>query len=114
MANLTTVLAGLVFVVSQGAVERSKLSKLVTLELVLVLERRVSRLNDIVNQLLGFVDFVLVVGHNQAVEVLFLIARVSRVRSTLAFLDGSFAANGNLGAGLRLHLLQSVATRANK
>lgn len=72
------------------------------------------RLDDIVDQLLGLVDLVLVISHDQAVEVLFLVARVSSVRSTLAFLDGTFATNSNLGARLSLHLLQSVATRANK
>lgn len=44
MANLTTVLAGLVFIVSQSTVQRSELSELVTLELVLVFGRRSSLL----------------------------------------------------------------------
>jgi hypothetical protein len=42
VTNLTAVLASLIFVVSQGSVERSELAKLVTLELVLTLRNRSS------------------------------------------------------------------------
>jgi ABC-type proline/glycine betaine transport system permease subunit len=65
-----------------------------------------------VNQLLGLVHLLFGIGHDQAVEVFFLIASVSGVRSTLALLDGTFAADGDLGAGLGLHLLQGVSTRS--
>ena len=61
--------------------------------------------NDIVDQLLGLVDLILGVGHDKTVEVLFLVAGVSGVGTTLAFLDGALAADGNLGARLCLHLL---------
>lgn len=70
--------------------------------------------NDVVNQLLGLVDFVLGIGHDQAVKVLFLVARVGSVGSALTFLHGAFASDSNLGARLCFHLLESVATRANK
>lgn len=70
--------------------------------------------NDIVNQLLGLVDFVLGIGHDQAVEILFLVARVGSVGPALTFLDGTFASNSNLGTRFRLHLLECVATRADE
>lgn len=70
------------------------------------------RLDDIVHQLLGFVNLFFRVRHDQAVKVLFLIASVSRVRATFALLDGTFASNSNLGTGLGLHFLQGVSTRS--
>lgn len=80
------------------------------------LQRRagVYRLNNIVNQLLGLVDLVLGISHDQAMQVLFLVARVSCVRSAFALLHGALATDCNLGTRLSLHFLQSIATRANK
>ena len=66
------------------------------------------------NQLLGLVDLLLRVGHDETVEIFFLVAGMSCVRAALAFLDGSLAADGNLGARLSLHLLQSVSTGADE
>lgn len=70
------------------------------------------RLNNIVHQLLGLVHLLLGVGHDQTVKVFLLVASVSGIRSALALLDGAFASNGDLGSGLRLHLLQGVSTRS--
>ena len=72
------------------------------------------RFNDVVNELLGLIDLLLSIGHDQTVQVLLLVARVSGIRAALTLLDGALAADGNLGTGLRLHLLESVATRADK
>ena len=72
------------------------------------------RLDDIVDQLLRFVDLVFGVGHDQAVQILFLVAGVSCVRTTFALLDGAFATDRNLCAGLGLHLFERVASRADK
>jgi len=114
MSDLATVLASLVFVVTQGTVESSKLTELVALELVLTFGDRGSRLNDVVNQLLCLVDFVLCVGHDQAMEVFFLVAGMGSVRTSLPFLYRAFATDGNLGTGLRFHLLEGVATRTDE
>jgi hypothetical protein len=105
MTNLTTVLAGLVLVVSQGTVESSELTKLVALEFVLAFGDGSRSLNDVVNQLLGLVHLFFGVGHDQAVEILLLVAGVGSIRSTFALLDGALATNGNLGARICLHLL---------
>lgn len=72
------------------------------------------RLNDVVDELLGLVDLVLSIGHDQTVQVFLLVARVRSVRATFAFLDGAFSANGDLGAGFCFHLLESVATRSDE
>lgn len=70
------------------------------------------RLNDVVNKLLGFVYLLLGIGHDKAVEIFFLVASVSGIRSALALLDRALATNGNLGSRLGLHLLEGVATRS--
>lgn len=72
------------------------------------------RLDNIMDQFLRLVDLVFSVGHDQTVQILLLIARVRGVGATFAFFDGPFTADGDLGARFRLHLLQSVATRANE
>lgn len=71
-------------------------------------------LNDVVDQLLSFVDFLLRICHDQTVEILLLVASVSGIGPALAFLDGAFSANGNLSLGFCFHFLQCVATRANE
>lgn len=72
------------------------------------------RLDDVVDQFLGFVDFLLRVGHDQTMEILFLVTRVGSIRPAFAFFDGTFATNGNLSAGVCLHLLQCVTTGSDK
>jgi hypothetical protein len=67
-----------------------------------------------VNQLLCLVDLFLGIRHDQAVQVFFLIAGVSCVRSSFALFDGAFATNGDLGTRLRFHLLERVSTGANE
>jgi hypothetical protein len=72
------------------------------------------RLDHVVDQLLGLVNLVLGVGHNQAVQILFLVAGVRSIRATLALLHGAFPTNGNLGARFGLHFLERVATRSDE
>ena len=72
------------------------------------------RLNDIVHQFLGFVYLLLGIRHDQAMQILFLVASVSGVRTALSFLDGTFATNGNLGSRLGFHFLQGVSAGSYK
>jgi hypothetical protein len=111
MADLTAVLASLVLIVTKCTVKRSQLSKLVPLEFVLSFRDRGSRLDNIVHQLLCFVNLLFSICHNQTMKVFFLVASVSSVRSAFSFLDGAFATDSNFCTGLGLHLLQSVSTR---
>ena len=127
VTNLATVLASLVLIVTQRAVQSGEFAELIALELVLAFRDRggllkvskqldkigwddTYRLDDVVNQLLGLVHFLLGVCHDQAVQVFVLVAGMSSVRLSLSFFDRSFAANCDLGTRLRLHLLQSIAT----
>ena len=55
------------------------------------------RLDDVVDQLLCLVDLFFRVGHDEAVQVFILVAGVSRVRLAFALLDGTLAADGDLG-----------------
>jgi hypothetical protein len=111
MSDLATVLASLVFIIPEGTVESSQLPQLVSLEFVLAFGNRGSCFNNIVHKLLGFVNLLFRICHDQTMEVLFLVTSVSRVRSTFSFFDGAFASNGNLGARFGLHLLQGISTR---
>lgn len=87
MSNLTTILASLVFIVTKSTVEGGKFSELIPLELVLAFRNGRSRLDDVVHQFLGFVDFFFSVCHDKTMEIFFLVASVSGVRSTFSFLD---------------------------
>lgn len=71
-------------------------------------------LNDVVNQLLGLVDLLLGIGHDQTVKIFLLVAGVSGVRTTFSFLDGTFSSDGNFGTGLSFHFLQGISTRTDK
>jgi hypothetical protein len=110
VSDLTTVLASLVLIVTESTVKGSELTELVALQFVLAFRDGGSRFNDIVHKLLSLVDLFFGIGHNQTVQIFFLVATVSGVRSALSFLDGTFASNGNLGAGFGFHLLQGVST----
>ena len=66
------------------------------------------------NQLLGLIDLVLGICHDQAVKVFLLVAVVSCVGATLAFFDGALSSDSNLCARFVLHLLQSITTRSDK
>lgn len=68
------------------------------------------RLNDLVDELLGFGNLFLGIGHNQAVKVLVLVAGMSSVRLALTLLDRALSANGDLGLRLCFHIFQSVTT----
>jgi hypothetical protein len=87
----------LILVVSQRAVERREFSELVSLELVLALGDGCSGFNDIVDERFGLVDLLFGIGHDQTMQVFFLVAGVSGVRSSFAFLDRAFASDGDLG-----------------
>lgn len=132
VSNLTTVLTSLVFVVSERTVECGKFTKLIALQLILTFgdgrslqivrtslqkcfeQAQTYRLDDIVDQLLRFVDLVFSIRHDQAVEVLVQIARVSGIRLALSFFDRAFASDGDLGTGLGFHLFECVTTRADE
>jgi hypothetical protein len=128
MANFAAVLASLVLVVTKGTVERGEFTQLVSLELVLAfgdggslwkskytscaeLSTDVTySFNDLVNELFGFCNLLLGIGHNQAVEVLVLVAGMGSIGLALTFLDGALSANSNLGQRLGFHVFQSVST----
>lgn len=132
VSNLSTVLACLVLVISKGTVESSKFTKLVAFQLVLALWNRCSldklthlekisrlelgtySLNDIVNELFGFVDLLLGIGHDQAMEILFLVASMSGIGAAFSFFDGSFSTNCDLGLRFCFHFLQGVTTGTDK
>ena len=78
------------------------------------MERRTHGFDDVVDKLLRLVDLLLRLRHDETVQVLLLVAGVRGVGSALALLDGALASDGDLGAGILFHLLQSVATRANE
>lgn len=71
-------------------------------------------LNDVVNKFLCLVDFFLSVGHDQAMEVLFLVTGVSGIGATFSFLDGSFSTDSDFGLGFCFHFLQGVTTGSDK
>lgn len=71
-------------------------------------------LDNVVDELLGLVDLLLRIRHDQAVKVLLLVAGMSCVRSSLTLFDGTFATDRNLCARLGLHLLEGVSSRSNK
>lgn len=64
MANLTAILASLILVIAEGAVKGGKFTELVTLKLILPFRNRRSGFNDVVDQLLGFVDLLLGICHD--------------------------------------------------
>jgi hypothetical protein len=127
-----TVLASLVLVVTKRTVESSELTELVALELVLAFrdgcgliivsincgpsgwDSGTDCFNNVVNKLLGLVDFFFGICHNETVKIFFLVATVRGIGATLSFLDGAFTTNGNLGTRLGLHLFQGVSTRSYK
>jgi len=77
-------------------------------------QRGTYSLNNVVDRLLGLVNLVFSVGHDQTMQVLLLIAGVSGIRTAFSFLDGTFSANGDLCAGFGFHFLESVTTRSNE
>ena len=92
-----TVLTRLVLVISKGTVESCQFSQLVSLEFVLAFWNRCCSLDDVMDQLFCFVDLLFSICHDQAVEIFFLVASVSCVRSSFSFFDRALATNGNLG-----------------
>ena len=66
------------------------------------------------DQLLRLVDLLLGVGHDETMQILFLVASMGSVRTALALLDGALAANGDFGARIGFHFLERVATRLDE
>ena len=62
-------------------------------------------LDNVVNEFLGLINLLFSIGHDQTMQIFFLVAGVSRVRTTLSFLYGTLATNGDLGLRLCLHFL---------
>lgn len=131
VTNLSTILTRLVLIVTQRSVQSGQLTQLVALELVLAFrdgsglyrvsslmvdnkDNRTYSFNDVVNEFLGLVDLVFGVGHDETVQVFFLITCVSSVRTSFALFDGTFAADRNLCPRLGFHLLQSISTGADE
>jgi len=132
VSDLATVLASLVFVITKRTVQCSELAELIALEFILAFGNRrglcnfigvefnqakfgcTYSLDDVVDKLFGFVYLLFRVGHDQAMQILVLVARVRSVRLSFALFHRAFAADGDFGPRLALHLLQCVATRANE
>jgi hypothetical protein len=98
VTDLATVLASLVLVVSEGTVECGEFSELVSLEFVLAFRNGRSSLNDVVDEFLSLVDLLFGIGHDETVQIFFLVAGVRGIRPTLTLLYGALATNGDLGA----------------
>jgi hypothetical protein len=62
------------------------------------------------DKFLGFVDFLLCVCHDQAMEILFLIAGVSGIGAALSLFDRAFTANSDFGLRFSFHFFERVAT----
>lgn len=73
VTGLATVVAGLLLIVAEGPIRDSYLAELVALPLVLALGSGGSGLDDLVDQLLGVVHFLLCVSSDQAMERLLLV-----------------------------------------
>ena len=69
---------------------------------------------DVVNQLLGLINLLLRIGHDQTVKIFLLVTGVSSVRTTFSFLDRSLSTDGNFSSGFCFHLLQGISTRTDK
>lgn len=99
VAYLAAVLASLVFVVTQSAVEGSQLTQLAPFQLILSLGDGCCCLNYVVDQLLGLVDLLFCVSHDETMQVFFLVAGGSSIRTALALLDRALATDGNFCTG---------------
>lgn len=104
------ILADLILIISQSTVERSKLSELVALVVVLGLWRRSSGLDDLIDQADTSLDFSVLIGRNDTVH-LFLFAVIL---IAFALLDTSLASNGNLCSTLLFHLFETITARTDK
>jgi hypothetical protein len=114
VTNLTTVLAGLILVVAKSTVKSSKLTQLIALELILSFWDGCSGFNNIVDQLLGFVDLLLGICHDQTMKILLLVASVSGIRTAFSFLNGSLSTDSDFGLRFSFHFLERVSTRSDK
>ncbi len=66
--------------------------------------------DDVMDQFLCFINFLLSVCHDQTMEIFLLVTGMSGIRATFSFLYGSFSSDGNLGLRFSLHLLESIST----
>ena len=62
------------------------------------------------DELLGFCNLFLGIGHDQEVKVLVLVACMRSVRLDITLLDRALSTNGDLGLRLGFHVFQSVTT----
>lgn len=113
MALLTTVLAKLVLVVSEGTVKRGEFSELITLVVVLAFGCRRGGLDDLVNKSDTVPYLPIEFSSYEAVELVVLVAG-KLLRTPFAVFDRPFASDTNLGATLTFHLLQRVTTGATQ
>jgi hypothetical protein len=130
VADATTILADLVFVVTKRTIERRQLAKLVALVVILALRCRSSlkkrhgdqrqniypnvesfaySLDNSVNQPDTLDDLFVRVGQDKAMQVLFSVLGVL-IWTSLALFNASFSADTDFRATLLLHFLQAVAT----
>lgn len=72
------------------------------------------RFDNIVDKFLCLVDLFFGISHDKTMQIFFLVAGVSRVRTPFAFFDGAFASDSNFGTRFGLHLLESIAARSDK
>jgi len=114
VTDLTAVLTSLVLVITQSTIECSKLSKLITLQLVLALRDGSSSFNDGIDQLLRLVNLLFSIRHDQTVQILLLVRSMGSIGAALALLDGALSTDGDFCARISFHLLEGVATRSNK
>jgi hypothetical protein len=131
VALLSTVLAELVLVVSEGTVERSEFSELVPLVVGLVkiksadvsfartktnsVKRNLSthRLDDLVDQFDTRLDLELVVAGDKTMKLVLFVLWEPALPA-FAILDGAFTSDRDLCARLPLHPLERVATWAHE
>jgi hypothetical protein len=72
------------------------------------------RLDDVMNELLSLHDFLFGIGHDEAVQIFFLVAGVGSIGAAFAFFDRTLATDGDFGTGFHFHLLERVTTRSNE
>lgn len=77
-------------------------------------ECRTYSFNNIVDQLLCFVDLVLAVCHDKTMQVLLLVACVRGVGTTFTLFHGPFSTNCDFGARVLLHGFERVTTRTDQ
>lgn len=118
VAGLAAVVAGLALVVAEGPIHDSQLAQLLALPLVLIFGRGDGGLNDLVHESLGVVDFLRRVSSYKTMKRFLLVVSICNrsVSASMAarlarsaFLDRPFASDGDVGAGLVVHVGETPA-----